>query len=78
MNSWVKPVLSACMGGLVTFGIMYVAVVGRYVTRSEVSQMISTESPYVRDAKWIEKEMTSLGDKMDDLGDKMDQLLNAR
>jgi hypothetical protein len=55
---------------------MYVAVVGRYVDRTQVSQMIRVESPYVRDAKWIEKELSTLSSKMDSMGEKLDTLLD--
>jgi hypothetical protein len=68
--------LVACVGGLVTFGAMYVAVVGRYVSRTEVSQMILMESPYVRDAKWIERELSDLSSKMDGMDKKLDALLS--
>jgi hypothetical protein len=55
---------------------MYVAVVGRYVNRVEVSQMIQVESPYIRDAKWIERELSSLSGKMDSVNEKLDTLLS--
>ena len=75
MDSWGQRSLSAALGGLITFGIMYVTVVGRYVDRDEVSQMILTESPYVRDAKWIESELLDLSETLEDVNTKLDTLL---
>lgn len=76
MNGQRERVVAACVGGLITCGVMYVAVVGRYVNRVEVSQMIQVESPYIRDAKWIERELSSLSGKMDSVNEKLDTLLS--
>ncbi len=75
-GSWGERMLAACMGGLVTFGAMYAAVVGRYVSRTEVSQMIRVESPYVQDAKWIETVLSDLSNQMDSINEKLDTLLD--
>ncbi len=74
-NTRVEKLLAACVGGLITFGIMYVAVVGQYVSRTEASQMIAVESPYIRDAKWIEKELSEMSKALHEMGRKIDQLL---
>ncbi len=69
MDSWMRQIVSACLGGFFTFAAMYVTVVGKYVSRAEVSQMIQNESPYVRDEKWI------VG-KLEDVNTKLDELLS--
>lgn len=74
--NWREQVLPACIGGLLTFGAMYVAVVGRYVSRTEVSQMIQVESPYIRDAKWIGEKLSGLSSQMDSMNGKLDTLLD--
>lgn len=67
MDSWGRQLLTACIGGLITFGIMYVAVVGKYVSRAEVSRMIQTESPYVRDQRWLASQIEDVNKKLDEL-----------
>lgn len=76
MNSWTDRLLAAAVGGLITFGAMYVAVVSKYVDRQEVSRMIQTESPYVRDQRWIGDKFSSLASQMEDVNKKLDELLS--
>lgn len=75
MQGWSDRIVAAVIGGLVTFAAMYITVVGRYAPRDEISRMIAVESPYVRDAKWIEKELSSLSLKMDSMNKKLDLAL---
>lgn len=75
MDSWTQRLLSVCLGGLLTFAAMYVTVVSRYVSRAEVSQMIRTESPYVRDERWIGDKFTNLVSEMESMNTKLDELL---
>ena len=65
MKPWGSTLVAALLSGLVTFGVMYVSVMGRYVTRSDVSTMIKVESPYVKDARWIGASLESIEDKID-------------
>ena len=76
MDSWSQRLLSACLASLVTFAAMYVTVVSKYVSRTEVSQMIRTESPYVRDEKWIGDKFSSFVKQMEDVNTKLDELLS--
>jgi len=80
MDSWVQRLLFACagafVGGLLTFVAMYITVVGKYVSRVEVSRMIQTESPYVRDEKWIGDKFSGLVSQMEDVNEKLDELLS--
>jgi len=70
MGTWGDRLLSAALGGLMTFVAMYITVVGSYITRADVSQMISKESPYVRDQRWIAEKLTSIEKKLDRLLDE--------
>ncbi len=63
--------IGALVGVVATLLVMYVVVVGTYVTRADVSRMIEVESPYVQDAKWIKE-------KLDTMDKKLDELLNQK
>lgn len=76
MNPWNDRLLSAVLGALLTTGTMYVTVVSKYVTRTEISRMIQTESPYVQDKRWIENQFFSLSSQMKDVNKKLDELLS--
>lgn len=59
--------IGALVGAVLTFAVMYLAVVGTYVTRADVSRMIEVESPYVQDAKWIREKLGNMDKKLDTL-----------
>lgn len=59
--------IGAFVATVVTLLVMYVTVVGTYVTRADVSRMIEVESPYVQDAKWIKEKLGAMDKKLDTL-----------
>ena len=67
MSNWGPRMLSGCIGALGALAIMYVAVMGRFVTREEVSSMIQVESPYIQDAKLIAFQLSAINAKLDEL-----------
>ncbi len=63
-QEWIAKTLAGSLVGLL---IMYVVVVGTYVTRADVSRMIEVESPYVQDAKWIKEKLAAMDKKLDEI-----------
>jgi serine protease inhibitor ecotin len=70
-----KALFPAAIGALLTFAGMYLVVVGTYVTRADVVQMIEQQSPYSRDAKLLAKQIDMLEKKVDEIDAKVDRLL---
>lgn len=67
--------LGTLAGGILTFGVMWLSMVGTYAPKDEIRRMIERESPYVQDAKWISESIRTFGTKMDRLSEQMDEVL---
>ncbi len=67
--------MSALLGGSLASGVMYLAVVGSYVSKDEVRQLIAMESPYLRDQKWLTETVRSFDSRLDRMNLKIDEVL---